>query len=455
MCMSVQAQEGNSNPFKVYSNVIHEVKIFNHGLSSFEERLRLIESAKETIDVEYFTMKSDLSSRIFLQALLKKQAAGVRIRLLVDHTFSAPTFNPSIASELIKKGIEVKYFNPISKRKMLKVQYRNHRKSLIIDSEIMMTGGRNIADEYFDLSPRFKFLDRDIVIKGEIVKEIQKTFDETYHSKLSVNALDILKQDKKILEKEALARDFLFKKVEERRYLEIRKFASNEYQKTKIEGTCNSVSFVSEFPDLGSENKKYNRQVKFDLEERLKSATHEVVIDSPYFITDRLFKSVFNEILSKGVEVKLLTNSLNSTDVPIGAAAFDREVMGWIEKGMKPYVYKGNRPSDYEVMKDFNEDSKFAVHAKTLIFDSKDTYIGSYNLDPRSANYNTELMIGCEDSPDIAMKVKADIEKRMEGAIALDSKEAFKEAKFYLINFSKKMKYYASIIPAMLFKGWL
>lgn len=189
--------------------------------------------------------------------------------------------------------------------------------------------------------------------------------------------------------------------------------------------------------------------------QRLSQATEEVIIDSPYFISNKEFSTAFSDILSKGVEVKLLTNSLNSTDVPIGAAAFDREAMKWIKKGMKPYVYKGGRPKDYAIMPSFNENSRFAVHAKTLIFDNKDTYIGTYNLDPRSANYNTELMIACEDSPEIATKVKADIEKRMENSIFIDSKASFKEARFHSINFSKKIKYYLSIVPAFIFKGWL
>jgi len=441
--------------FRVHENSPHKVKIFGHGLSSFEERLRLIESAKKSIDIEYFIVKADLSSRIFLQSLLEKRKSGVRIRMLIDHTFSASGFTPAVAAELINKGIEVRYFNPISKWNIFKVQYRNHRKSLIVDNDTMMTGGRNIGDEYFDLNKRFKFLDRDIVISGKIVREIKTTFEETFHSELSIDALKLINKKELKKENQLNAKKYLFEKVAPEEYLKIRNFAKVQYEKTKIEGICKSASFISEFPNLGKENKRYHRQVKYDLATRLQEATEEVMIDSPYFITDHLFKTVFTDILSKGVEIKLLTNSLHSTDVPIGAAAFDREVLGWIKKGMKPYVYKGVRPDDYQVLSDFNEDSKFAVHAKTFIFDNKDIYIGSYNLDPRSANYNTELMIGCEDSPEVAQEVKAEIEARMEHALFLESKSSFKEAQFYSVNFSKKMKYYFSIFPAVLFKHWL
>lgn len=445
----------SANSFRVHESSPHKVKIFGHGLSSFEERLRLIESAKKSIDIEYFIVKADLSSRIFLQSLLDKKKSGVRIRMLIDHTFSASGFTPAIAAELVNKGIEVRYFNPISKWSILKVQYRNHRKSLIIDSETMMTGGRNIGDEYFDLNKRFKFLDRDIVISGKIVQEIQTTFEETFYSELSVDASALLKKEDLKKENQLDVKKYLFERVASEEYLKIRNFAKIQYEETKIEGVCKSASFISEFPDIGRKNKRYHRQVKYDLANRLQEATEEVIIDSPYFITDHLFKNVFKDILSKGVEIKLLTNSLHSTDVPIGAAAFDREVVGWIKKGMKPYVYKGVRPDNYQVISDFYENSKFAVHAKTFIFDNKDIYIGSYNLDPRSANYNTELMIGCEDSPEVAQEVKAEIEARMEHALFLESKSSFKEARFYSVNFAKKMKYYLSILPAVLFKHWL
>lgn len=246
LCISVHLAHSEERAFKVRSNAVHEVKIFTHGLASLEERLRLIESAKESIDVEYFIIKADLSSRMFIQALLKKQQEGIRIRFLVDHTFSVPQFSLSIARELVEKGIEVKFFNPISKWKLLDVQFRNHRKSLIIDSHTMMTGGRNIGDEYFDLNPRFKFLDRDIVIKGEIVKEIQKTFDETYYSKLAINVLDLKlspKKEKKILKE----KNRFLKSVENDQYLEIRKFASKEYERTLIQGLCNQVFLFQNF----------------------------------------------------------------------------------------------------------------------------------------------------------------------------------------------------------------
>lgn len=452
-CTSVFGSDENF--FKIHDNSFHNVKIFNHGLASFEERLRLIESAKETIDVEYFIVKADLSSRIFLQALLAKRKEGVRIRMLIDHTFSADHFSPFIAAELINAGIEVKYFNPLSKWKILKIQYRNHRKGLIIDNQIIMTGGRNIGDEYFDLNQRFKFLDRDIVLEGSIVEKIAQSFNETFNSDLSIDALKLVDLENWTEKRIAEARAFLFNQVLEEKKLEIRNFASLQYEQTKIEGICQGVSFISEYPDLGRENKKYNRQVKFDLKKRVSEAGEEIVIDSPYFITDKFFKNAFSNALERGVAVKLLTNSLNSTDVPIGAAAFDQEANLWMKKGMKIYVYKGHRPESYQVMSEFNQNSKFAVHAKTMVFDDRDTYIGTYNVDPRSASYNTELMIACENSPAIASLVKADIKERMNYALFLDSKKSMKEAQFYSVNFSKRMKYYLSIIPAILFKHWL
>ena len=172
------------------SKEAHQIMIFNHGIAALEQRLRMIERARHTIDVEYFIYDdTEISARLFSQALVKKAREGVRVRILVDGLSLILKVDEYLAAEFAKSGVTVKYFN---QRHLLSPlgQHRNHRKHLIIDGadkdkpEVIM-GGRNIEDKYFDLDPRYNFLDRDAWISGPLVNDIQKTFDQIWRDGLS------------------------------------------------------------------------------------------------------------------------------------------------------------------------------------------------------------------------------------------------------------------------------
>ena len=192
----VTAEGFNSEIFKAqFANQPQKIKLFNYGLASFEERLEMIESAKSSIDVEYFIYRADTSGKIFTQALINRAKEGIKVRLLLDYFLIKNVITTFHADELAKYGIEVKYYNPTSTLNLIKGQYRNHRKLLIIDGQVAITGGRNIGDEYFDLSPTFNFLDRDIEITGSVAADIQATFNAVWDSE---PAKKLAKPDKPI-----------------------------------------------------------------------------------------------------------------------------------------------------------------------------------------------------------------------------------------------------------------
>ena len=179
------AKADTGNLFNVQSTKSHELTILNNGLAALEKRLELIERAKKSIDVEYFIYRTDTSAKIFTQALVKKAREGVKVRILLDTFMVINDLSPFYAHEIEKEGIEIKYFNTAGPLNLAIGGYRNHRKLLSIDGEEAITGGRNIGDEYFDLSSEYNFLDRDMYIKGEIVKSIENTFDQFFASDTS------------------------------------------------------------------------------------------------------------------------------------------------------------------------------------------------------------------------------------------------------------------------------
>lgn len=475
MAPKLMAAEEVHNPFNVKSTQSHDLILLNHGLASLEERLQMIERAEKTIDVEYFIYRTDKSAKLFTQALVKKARQGVKVRMLLDYFMVKSDLSPFYAHELEKEGIEVKYFNTTSTLNLFSGQYRNHRKVLVIDSNEAITGGRNIGDEYFDLHKEYNFLDREIHLKGDLVNSIVTTFNETFMAQKSVRVArdqmpesddakyrrgdadndthsfeyDLKNWKKKVAAAESFLRDSLDNKLENA----IREKGEIELKK-EYRGTCDQLSFLSEYPSIGTKNRKENRIVKHFVFDKIKKAEKSVMIDSPYFIVNDELAESMNAAFAKNVDVKLLTNSLNSTDAIYVYAAFDSIANKWLKKGLNSNIFKGVRPASYEVLESEAGEARFGVHAKTFVFDNKDVIIGTYNVDPRSANYNSEMIISCENNTELAAEVQKDIDTRLAGSIHLGSEKAISEAEFYQTSFGKKLTYYFLKIPSNIF-GYL
>lgn len=463
------------NHFDIKSTKSHELLLLNHGLSSLEERLQMIERAEKSIDVEYFIYRTDKSAKLFTQALVKKARQGVKVRMLLDYFMVKSDLSPFYTHELEKEGIEIKYFNTTSTLNLFSGQYRNHRKVLAIDGKEAITGGRNIGDEYFDLHKEYNFMDREVHIQGELVKSIELTFNETFAAKKServtrdkmpeaddakyrnsdsVDDTQSYEYDLKNWKKKvAAAQSFVNDSMDANLESAIRAKGEEELSR-QYRGTCDALSFHSEYPSIGTKNRKENRILKHFIFDKIKKAEKSVMIDSPYFIVNDELAGALNKAFDKKVEVKLLTNSLNSTDAIYVYAAFDSIANEWLKKGLDSYIFKGTRPASYEVIESQSGEARFGVHAKTFVFDQKDVIIGTYNVDPRSANYNSEMIISCENNAELAAVVQKDIDSRIEGSIRLNSAKAIAEAEFYQIGFGKKLTYYITKIPSMIF-GYL
>src|SRR5690606_7114732 len=108
-----------------------------------------------------------------------------KIRILVDFSFVAFRGRPEFARFLRAKGVQVRYYNTSALYRLFAIQHRSHRKLLIIDNKIAVTGGRNIADDYFDLRAKFNFIDSDVLLKGPLTESITKSFDLYWNSPLT------------------------------------------------------------------------------------------------------------------------------------------------------------------------------------------------------------------------------------------------------------------------------
>jgi putative cardiolipin synthase len=164
------------------------------GLDAFGARLVLMDSAERSIDAQYFLMKPDDAGLVFGAKLIAAADRGVRVRFLLDDVFTTVD-DSALISVNEHPNIEVRIFNPISRKGVFALNYvgnfrlanrRMHNKSFTVDNQVSIVGGRNIAEEYFQLDTTGEFIDFDMLSVGPIVKDISASFDTYWNHELAI-----------------------------------------------------------------------------------------------------------------------------------------------------------------------------------------------------------------------------------------------------------------------------
>jgi len=371
------------------------------GIDAFGARLALIDRAERTIDAQYFLMKPDSAGRLFAMKLLEAADRGVRVRLLLDDIFTTVDDD---AFEVMNQhpNIELRLFNPVGRGGVYYVNYlgdfklanrRMHNKSFTVDNQASIVGGRNIADEYFELLSDAEFRDFDIFAVGPIAAEIAKTFDRFWNHKLAVPMEAF--ESKKELPDLATARAQMDKKALENNELIYEKALSSPLIQNLIEEKVElfpaDSSVVTDDPEklLNKVSDDYKVLVTV-LATHIDAAESEVVVITPYFIPGKNGVEFWRSIVKKGVRVVVVTNSLasnNHTPVHAGYAGYRHDM---IDAGVELYEVRVDASKVPEGTDQQGYDS-VTLHVKALLIDRRHSFIGSLNLDPRSIDINTEM----------------------------------------------------------------
>jgi putative cardiolipin synthase len=380
----------------VRSREAHEIELLDGGIESLAARLRLMEQATKSIDLEFFIYELDTTSRLVSQLLARKAREGVRVRILVD--FASPVFKlrPAYAAALKAAGVEVKYYNTAGLLRFFAVQHRTHRKLLAVDGRSAIVGGRNIADDYFDVSEHYNFLDCDVRVTGPVVAAIQESFDLYWSSGWSADP-------ERAVGDEKLGEDFLRPRAEEKA-LALQAEGSG---KRPFTTTCNDLHFVTDYPGAGVER----RRVYGALATLSGEAKSEILLESPYFVLQGDGADLVHGLLERGVRLQVLTNSLRSTDAFYTVAALLPGLGSLEHPGFRLWAYRGDPPPSGSALPPRSR--LWGVHAKRGVFDGTTTVIGTYNIDPRSANLNAEMILVCRDNPALAAEMARSIEDRI------------------------------------------
>ncbi len=376
----------------------HTLALMDVGFDSLATRLRLIEQARESIELEFFIYEIDTASRLVTQALARKAREGVKVRLLVD--FSLPVFKlaPHYAAQLQAAGVEVRYYNTAGLARFFASNHRTHRKLLVADRQRAIIGGRNIGDDYFDLSTHYNFLDSDLLIDGPVAAAIADSFDLYWDSDWVARHHEVAGDT------DTTSRPALLGPATPDELALLTALQQHTPQHTP--STCHDTHFVTDYPGSGVERRK----VYPELTRLAREARQQILIESPYLVLLDDGRAVLQALADRGVKLQFLTNSLYSTDAFYTVASLAKGLDQLQLPGLEVWAYGGQPLAGSDRAP---ASQRWGVHAKRAVFDDHTIVIGTYNIDPRSANLNSELMVVCRGNAELARQVQASIRSRM------------------------------------------
>jgi len=371
-----------------------------NGTDALGARLRLIRAAEKTIDVQYFLMKTDAAGFVFSAALLAAADRGVRVRFLLDDIFTSVE-NEDLAIIDGHPNIELRLYNPISRRGVSMFNYlghfksanrRMHNKSFIADNQVAIVGGRNIADEYYELNTAGEFRDFDMLIIGRVAADVSKEFDSFWNHSRSVPAEAVIGKfsDQEVAKfRDDIRRRFL---EESRKAYEdavnSNLMLSFENKETPLY-SADAVVLTDDPNKLVSEVSQENMILVRELADIVEAAATEVIVMSPYFVPGDDGVDFWRSVVAKGVRVVIITNSLaanNHTSVHSGYSKYRKDI---IRAGVELYEARANAVSDPG--EGATKAKSMTMHTKAMMFDRERLFVGSLNLDPRSREINSEM----------------------------------------------------------------
>jgi cardiolipin synthase C len=393
--------------------------LIRRGRPAFTARVVLADLAQRTLDVQYFIWESDATGRILVDRLLRAADRGVRVRVLVDDANLKDRDAP-IAAFDAHPNVEVRLFNPFAHRgsRLLgfvtdfdRVNHRMHNKLMVMDNALAIVGGRNMSNPYFEVDDQANFRDLDIAAVGPVVRDLSKVFDRFWNGEWSVPiaALVDRRYDEADLRDHAQRMRAALAKGGYPHPLD-QDVAALTLELATILRTLVWAPGHVVFDDPASINDPSLRVMHKLLIQRFDRLQTELLIESAYFVPLDGGVAKLKELAERGVRVRILTNSLASNDVIAAFAGYSNSREALIRSGVELHEL---RPEPGPVRKRIiGLGGKSGLHTKALVFDRKDVFIGSLNLDARSNAINTEAGLYVQ-SPALAAQV---VEYMNEGA---------------------------------------
>ncbi|WP_296243194.1 MULTISPECIES: phospholipase D family protein [unclassified Psychrobacter] len=386
------------------------------GANAFASRSILTGMATRNIDAQYYIWHDDQAGQLMLKDLWDAAERGVIVRLLLDDFNNNAKFDQHLLRFASHPNIAVRIINPLMYRKFQTLNYvtglprinrRMHNKSMTFDKQITIIGGRNIGDEYLSNDKNSQFADLDVLLIGKVVADIDNSFASYWSAPISfdietlatldngetadfLKGLDKLRDDEKDNSKSSL--DVYKTAIED-------SSIDNDLINKRVPFRWTDMQFLSD--DVGKLTKTVpaDTNLVHQLRTLLGSPTKRLTIISSYFVPTKDGVNTLVELAKAGIDIKILTNSFDATDVTAVHSGYSQWRPSLLRAGVKIYELKSTASEEKRENKLWKarSQSSTSLHAKTFAVDDYQVFIGSYNVDPRSANINTEMGVIIND----------------------------------------------------------
>ncbi|NDV61356.1 phospholipase D family protein [Puniceicoccales bacterium CK1056] len=381
------------------------IHLLNEGDEAIEWRLRAIDSAMESIDLQTFLWDDDSVGLSVLRHLFDAADRGVRVRLLLDDTFTS-----SHAEEIWNidhhPNIEYRIYNPFRRRydsvvvrqlmnlgEFGRLDHRMHNKALIVDNRVAIMGGRNLANEYFGAHEKANFRDLELLLGGPHVTTLSDTFDNFWNNNWSFPE-DLLIEErrgglspdeyaqwvkvtaKRILDEDAGQRILAWREIAENAF-------TGEVVLLADEPAPDNPKLADELPV----------QLSTELMKLFDQAREELILISAYFVPTQEMEAAIERAEKRGVQVRILTNSIRSNNHLAAHSVYRKHIHRLIQHGADLHEVRALAKDRHVYMQMPVDTKHLGLHAKFILIDDYLSMIGSANLDPRSLRLNTEMAL--------------------------------------------------------------
>lgn len=435
----------------------HQIILLDQGQDALLTRLHMIESARESIELQVFIYDLDESGTLILDALVRAARRGVKVRLMLDQLYglTRPKLQAKLAA--LHANFELRLYSPLFNQaktdkaeffagilfRFRNINQRMHTKLLLVDDRMAIVGGRNIQDRYFDWGQRYNYRDRDVWISGPVTLKMRDNFNAFWNSERSFRAVQLQDVSEELL---ASAADPEALVLPKRPYSErMRIMAAMALDTERVVRTLQpnrltvgNAVFYADLPEKHAAEASSRARASNAVYQIISDARESVLLQTPYLVMSRMARQTFRKLQRRDrpVKVWVSTNSLAATDAfpvyalshkykrlylrelgfrihefkpfPLSAAMRVGQSTGWTDKieteandGPGLYGYAGSSvrpptPAD-------GSGTRVGLHAKSMVIDQRIAVIGSHNFDPRSDDFNTESMLLIDDPVFAAM----------------------------------------------------
>ena len=377
------------------------------GRDAFAARVLLAQAAQRSLDVQYYIWHGDETGDLLFEALWLAAGRGVRVRLLVDDN-NTGGLDPTLAALDAHPQIEVRLYNSVVHRGVRALNYltdfsrvnrRMHNKSFTADNQVSVVGGRNIGNEYFGAGDGVAFADLDVMAVGAAVPAVSAAFDRYWNSASAYPAAALLgpppsqpDQHLRLRFAENRARPATVRYAEELRnvpFVDAMLQGKLAFEWGRAQVLADDPAKTLQ-PDVSQEVLMLPALAK-----AIGEPQRRFDLVSPYLVLGEHGTQSFVDMARRGVQVRMLTNSLSSTDVGAVHAGYAKRRLALLAAGVKLYEIKPSAMADAAQAsagrRRLGSSSSASLHAKTFAVDGRHLFVGSFNFDPRSALLNTEM----------------------------------------------------------------